>query len=85
MRRIRLSTIVLIVAFVAAWWVYDTYRVEPPATPAPQTVPPGFMPDPNFTWVPRDRQQQHPDTVTVTVTVAPQGGHSAPIPPPPAG
>jgi len=80
---IRLSTVVLIVAFVAAWWVYDTYRVEP-AKPAPQVAPPGFMPDRDYVWVPRPPQAQTPDTVTVTVTVAPPGGHPAPISPPPA-
>lgn len=67
--RVRTSTLVLIVAFLAVWWVYDTYRPEPPAKPpAPQVVPPGFVPDPNYTWVPRTRLQQPPATVTVTPT-----------------
>ena len=39
--RIRTSTVVLIVAFLAVWWVYDTYRPQPPPKPpAPQVVPP---------------------------------------------
>ena len=53
----------LIVAFLAVWWVYDTYQPQPPAhkPPATQVVPPGFVPDPNYTWVPRSRVQQPPD------------------------
>ncbi|MDT5146449.1 MAG: hypothetical protein QOC58_1094, partial [Mycobacterium sp.] len=46
--RVRTSTFVLIVAFLAVWWVYDTYRPEPAKPPAPQVVPPGFVPDPNY-------------------------------------
>ncbi|WP_082277125.1 hypothetical protein [Mycobacterium ostraviense] len=62
--RVRTSTVVLIVAFLAVWWTYDTYRPEPaPARPA-QVVPPGFVPDPDYTWVPRDRVQP-PGTTTV--------------------
>ena len=77
--RVRTSTLVLIVAFLAVWWVYDTYKPaaagsrRPPAT---QVVPPGFVPDPNYTWVPRSRVQQPPaDTSTPTPTTTP--------PPPP--
>ena len=67
--RVRTSTLVLIVAFLAVWWVYDTYRPEPaPKPPAPQVVPPGFVPDPNFTWVPRTRVHEPPATVTITPT-----------------
>lgn len=67
--RMRMSTLVLIVAFFAVWWVYDTYRPETaPKPPAPQVVPPGFVPDPNYTWVPRSRVQQPPATVTFTPT-----------------
>jgi cell division transport system ATP-binding protein len=37
--RIRTSTVVLIVVFLALWWVYDTYRPPPPPKPAaPQVV-----------------------------------------------
>lgn len=69
--RVRTSTVVLIIAFAGVWWVYDTYRedVTPPA--APQVVPPGFIPDPAYTWVPRTRLQQPPATVTETVTPTP--------------
>lgn len=59
--RLRTSTLLLVVAFLAVWWVYDTYRPEPPPKQqAPQIVPPGFVPDPNYTWVPRTRVQQPP-------------------------
>ncbi len=77
--RMRTSTFVLIIAFFAVWWVYDTYRPEPaPKPPAQQVVPPGFVPDPNYTWVPRSRIQQPPATVTYTPTPT-----STPPPPPP--
>jgi hypothetical protein len=69
--RMRTSTFVLIVAFLAVWWVYDAYRPQEPAhggPPATQVVPPGFVPDPNYTWVPRSRVQQPPDTDTTTPT-----------------
>jgi hypothetical protein len=69
--RVRTSTLVLIVAFLAAWWAYDTYRPPDSAhggPPATQVVPPGFVPDPNYTWVPRSRVQQPPATVTITPT-----------------
>jgi hypothetical protein len=68
--RIRTSTAVLIVAFFAAWWAYETYRPPPePSRPsAPQVVPPGFLPDPNYTWVPRTRVQPPPTYYTPTPT-----------------
>ncbi|MGA8545698.1 MAG: hypothetical protein WB785_10640, partial [Mycobacterium sp.] len=69
----RTSTFVLIVAFAAAWFVYNDHRESmrsstPTQVPATQVVPPGFVPDPNYTWVPRSRVQQPPTTVTVTQT-----------------
>ena len=78
--RMRTSTFVLIVAFFLVWWVYDTYRPEAaPKPPAQQVVPPGFVPDPNYTWVPRSRVQQPPaDTPTPTPTPT----TTAPPPPP---
>jgi hypothetical protein len=76
--RMRTSTLVLIVAFLAVWWVYDVYRPETaPKSPPAQVVPPGFVPDPNYTWVPRSKVQQPSATVTVTPTP------STPAPPPP--
>jgi hypothetical protein len=79
--RMRTSTLVLIIAFLAVWWLYDTYRPESaPKPPAPQVVPPGFVPDPNYTWVPRSRVQQPPATVTFTPT--PTTTPSTTVPPP---
>lgn len=76
--RMRTSTLVLIIAFFLVWWTYDTYRPAPaPKPPAQQVVPPGFVPDPNYTWVPRSRVQQPPATVTYTPTPT-----STPPPPP---
>lgn len=78
---VRTSTVVLVVAFLAVWWLYDTYRPssEPSSqVPATQVVPPGFVPDPNYTWVPRSRVQQPPTTVTVTSTPR----TTTPMPPP---
>ncbi|ORB08849.1 hypothetical protein BST30_02675 [Mycobacterium mantenii] len=91
--RMRTSTLVLLIAFFAVWWVYDTYRPEPPPKPpAQQIVPPGFVPDPNYTWVPRSRVQAPPPTVTYTPTPTstpppqqPQPGPGpTPTSPPPA-
>ena len=48
--RMRVSTIVLIVAFVALFWVHEASQSEPPApeAPAPAVVPPGFVPGPEL-------------------------------------
>jgi hypothetical protein len=82
--RIRTSTLLLIVAFLAVWWVYDTYRPEqPPKSPPTQVVPPGFVPDPNYTWVPRSRVQQPPTATyapTPTTTVPPTPTTTVPVP-----
>lgn len=88
--RVRTSTVVLIVAFVLVAWVYQTYRPVPEPPAAPQVVPPGFIPDPDYTWVPRTRLQQPratvtetrpPSTVTETVTpVPPETSEPAPWP-----
>jgi hypothetical protein len=74
--RVRTSTVVLIVAFAAVWWIYDDHAQsmkshKTPQVPATQVVPPGFVPDPNYTWVPRTRVQEPPTTVTVTPTTTP--------------
>ncbi|MGB6888320.1 MAG: hypothetical protein WBD88_09110, partial [Mycobacterium sp.] len=53
--RIRTSTVVLVIAFIGLWWLYDTYEPAPPApeqVPAIEVVPPGFIPDPAYTWAP---------------------------------
>lgn len=83
--RIRTSTVVLIIAFLGVWWVYDTYREEPKPPPAPQVVPPGFIPDPAYTWVPRTKLQQPPVTVTETVTPTPTTTEPPAPPEPPVG
>jgi cytoskeletal protein RodZ len=67
--RMRVSTIVLIVAFVALFWVNQTFQPEPPA-PAPAVVPPGFVPDPAYTWVPRTNVRR-PKEPTYTTTTTP--------------
>ena len=69
--RIRTSTAGLILAFFAITWVHNTYQPTPPAPVAPETaqvVPPGFMPDPEYTWVPRTYVQERPRTTTTTPT-----------------
>lgn len=95
--RVRTSTFALIVTFFVVWWVYDTYRPEPASKPpSQQVVPPGFVPDPNYTWVPRSQVRQPPATVTFTPTptstVPPTPTTTVPIPttttttpPPPFG
>ncbi len=67
--RIRTSTAALILAFIAISWVHNTYQ-PPPADPAQETqvVPPGFVPDPDYTWVPRTQVEQAPRTVYRTAT-----------------
>jgi hypothetical protein len=73
--RIRTSTLVLALAFLAVWWAYDNHRDSMKSTPiqvpATQVVPPGYVPDPNYTWVPRSQVQQPPTTVTPTTTPTP--------------
>ncbi|WP_448451772.1 hypothetical protein [Mycolicibacterium phlei] len=69
--RMRVSTIVLIIAFIALFWVNQTFQPTPapPAEPA-TVVPPGFVPDPNYTWVPRTnvRRPKEPEFTTTTTT-----------------
>jgi len=88
--RIRTSTVVLIVAFLAVCWLYYTYRPPEPAPggpPTTQVVPPGFVPDPNYTWVPRSRVRQPPATDTITptptTTALPSPTLTTTTPPPP--
>jgi hypothetical protein len=84
--RVRTSTVVLIIAFAALWWVYDderdSTRSTPRQVPATQVVPPGFVPDPNYTWVPRTRVQAPPAT-TETPTPTPTPTPTTTTPPPP--
>lgn len=67
--RIRTSTAALIVAFFVIAWVHSTYQPAPPAAVVPegaQVVPPGFMPDPEYTWVPRTNVETRPRTTSST-------------------
>jgi hypothetical protein len=76
--RVRTSTAGLVVLFIALFWVQQTFGPEQTPTPAPaqQVVPPGFVPDPDYTWVPRT-QVQEPTTTrrtprsTTTTTTPP--------------
>ncbi|ORV93103.1 hypothetical protein AWC12_01550 [Mycolicibacterium iranicum] len=81
--RMRTSTAGLLLAFVALFWVNQNYQPAPPATtvdPGQQVVPPGFVPDPNYTWVPRTNVQTRepefttttPRTTTTTTTTTPE-------------
>jgi len=76
--RARVSTIVLIVVFLALFWVYHNFEPQraPTETPTPAVVPPGFVPDPNYTWVPRTnvrrpKEDLEPTTTTTTTTTSP--------------
>ena len=53
--RIRMSTVVLLAVFCLLLWVQQTFPSERATdeAPAPAVVPPGFVPDPDYTWVPR--------------------------------
>jgi hypothetical protein len=67
--RMRFSTLVLIVAFIALFWVYHNFEPQPVATEAPPAVvPPGFVPDPDYTWVPRTNVREQPRVTTTTTT-----------------
>ena len=80
--RMRVSTIVLIVAFLALFWVYHNFEPRPASTEAPTTavVPPGFVPDPNYTWVPRTnvRRAQGAQTTTTPTTTSPTEATTSP-------
>ena len=66
--RIRTSTAALIIAFIGIWWLYETYQPAPTPAPETQIVPPGFIPDPSYTWVPRTDVQRRTTTTTTTPT-----------------
>jgi cytoskeletal protein RodZ len=67
--RMRTSTVALIVALFVLSWVQQKFAPEPADTQpaASQVVPPGFVPDPEYTWVPRT-QVQTPTTTRRTTT-----------------
>jgi hypothetical protein len=74
---VRTSTLVLVIAFLAVWWVYDDHQQSTKSNnkttqvPATQIVPPGFVPDPSYTWVPRTRVQEPLPTVSEAPTTTP--------------
>ena len=72
--RMRTSTLLLIIAFLAIGWLYETYEPKPDAptqVPATEVVPPGFIPDPAYTWAPRTDVRRYTPTPTTT-TEAPE-------------
>ena len=89
--RMRTTTAAMIVAFIALFWVYQTYQPQPVATEAPSTqvIPPGFVPDPGYTWVPRTNVREPPTatetttptTTTVTTTTPPSETTTGPSTP----
>ena len=71
--RVRTSTVVLLIAFFATWWLFDTYQpapTPPEQVPATEVVPPGFIPDPAYTWAPRTAVQSRPRTTAPTTAPA---------------
>lgn len=81
--RLRTTTAALVIAFCAIWWLYETYEpvpAPPHQVPASEVVPPGFIPDPDYTWAPRSDVQQPsasettstaPTSATPTTSAAP--------------
>jgi hypothetical protein len=79
--RVRTSTVGLIVAFFVAYWLHQTYAPPPPPPPpTPAVVPPGFVPNPDYTWVPRTDVNTRPkstyrptptETTETTTTTTP--------------
>ncbi len=72
--RLRLSTLGLLVAFIALFWVYETYSapLQVPQVPVDQVVPPGYVPDPEYTWVPRTNVRTvAPAPTNTTTTTSP--------------
>lgn len=72
--RVRTSTAALVALFIALFWVQQAFQPEPKPAPAPVVVPPGFVPDPDYTWVPRTQVEvprtttRRPQTTTTTTT-----------------
>jgi len=67
--RVRTSTLALLIAFFATWWLFETYQpapAPPEQVPATEVVPPGFIPDPAYTWAPRADVLRRSPTPTTT-------------------
>jgi hypothetical protein len=76
--RMRTSTAALIVAFIALFWVHQASAPVSTQEQTPQLVPPGFVPDPDYTWVPRTNVREAPRTTpttppATTTTTSPTG------------
>ena len=73
--RLRTSTLVLVIAFSGFGWMFHNWEPStsvPQQVPASEVVPPGFIPDPAYTWAPRtDVQPRNPVTTTTTTTTTP--------------
>lgn len=69
--RMRVSTVILLVAFATLFWVNQTFEPQRPPAPAPAVVPPGFVPDPNYTWVPRTNVRRPKEPAYTTTTTPP--------------
>ena len=74
--RLRTSTAALLIAFCAILWLYETYEAPRMPTltqvPASEVVPPGFVPDPNYTWAPRTDVQSHNTETSTTTSATPE-------------
>lgn len=64
---LRTTTVAMVILFGAASWLHQAYQPPAPA-PTPETaiVPPGFVPDPQYTWVPRTNVQTGESESTTT-------------------
>ena len=66
------------------WWLYETYRRRRRRRRSRRTqvVPPGFVPDPDYTWVPRTKVQdaRPPPRTTTTPTETPDGDQPDRVP-----
>lgn len=81
--RVRVSTAVLTVAFIVLFWVQQTFQPSPaPEPPRPAVVPPGFVPDPNYTWVPRTQVRPKEPVYTTTTTTPTTTTTTTTTPPP---
>lgn len=83
--RIRTSTVALIAAFIGLVWLDQVYE-PPPPEPVQQWVPPGFVPNPDYTWVPRTAVRRPPTTeseptTTTTTTTTPPADTPTTTPP----
>lgn len=83
--RLRTSTLVLVIAFAGFGWMFHNWEPStsvPQQVPASEVVPPGFIPDPAYTWAPRtDVQPRNPVTTTTTTPTTPTSPTTTPTTP----